>query len=171
MENRQSKIQWFIGALALLLDQLSKLLSERCLMDKPISLIPGVLELHYLENRGAAWGMLQGARFFFIPLTVLLVGLLVWFYIRERKQLSALSSSILFLILAGALGNFIDRLFLGYVRDMIYVSLIDFPVFNIADSAIVIGAGLLVIETLSKRKGLLDIAENYFKSKKKQEEA
>lgn len=76
-----------------------------------------------------------------------------------------LSRCILLLLFAGALGNLVDRVLLGYVRDMIYVSLIQFPVFNIADSSIVIGAGLLIIETLFLKNGIFDLMEKKNKTK------
>lgn len=76
-----------------------------------------------------------------------------------------LSRCILLLLFAGALGNLVDRVLLGYVRDMIYVSLIQFPVFNIADSSIVIGAGLLIIETLFLKDGIFDLMEKKNKTK------
>jgi len=142
-----------LAALILLLDQGTKLWAYRVFRAKPLVLIPGALELTYLENRGAVWGLMQGWRIVFLVATFLFLIVLLWFYLRKRREMSALTRVILSLLFSGAVGNLIDRLFLGYVRDMIYFSLINFPVFNVADSAITIAACLLILETFfSKRK-------------------
>lgn len=161
-------MEWIMALLVLIVDQLSKVYAAQVLSAEALVLIPGVLELTYLKNTGAAWGMFQGARIPFILLTVAFLALGLWFYKKKRLELSRLSRAILLLILSGALGNLIDRTFLGYVRDMIYFSLIDFPVFNVADSAIVIGAILLVLETLFTKNGLLDTLEKMLEKRPKQ---
>jgi signal peptidase II len=86
--------------------------------------------------------------------------------------MSVLTRIILALLFSGAIGNLIDRIFLGYVRDMIYVSLINFPVFNVADSAITIAAVLLVIETffIKGRVTTFDLMEACFPKKNKKTE-
>ena len=134
----------------LLLDQVSKYLTDLFLVPLGSScvLIPGVLQLTSAHNRGAAWGMMQGKRFFFIGLTVLVCVLIVFYLIKRRKTLPVIPRIILALILAGAVGNLIDRIAFGYVRDMIYFILIDFPIFNVADSALTIGCVLLCINIL-----------------------
>lgn len=159
-------MEWIIALLVLIIDQLSKLYAAQVLSKGALVLIPGVLELTYLKNTGAAWGMFQGARIPFILLTVAFLILCLWFYKKKRGELTKLSRIILLLIFSGALGNLIDRVVLGYVRDMIYFSLINFPVFNVADSAIVIGAILLVLETLLTKNGLLDVLEKTLDKKK-----
>lgn len=159
-------MEWIIALLVLIADQLSKLYTAQVLSKGALVLIPGVLELTYLKNTGAAWGMFQGARIPFILLTVAFLVLCLWFYKKKRVVLTKLSRIILLLIFSGALGNLIDRVVLGYVRDMIYFSLINFPVFNVADSAIVIGAILLVLETLFTKNGLLDVLEKTLDKKK-----
>ncbi len=160
-------MEWIIALLVLAADQLSKVYAAQVLSKGALVLIPGVLELTYLKNTGAAWGMFQGARIPFILLTVAFLALCLFFYGKKRGNLTKLSRIILFLIVSGALGNLIDRMFLGYVRDMIYFSLIDFPVFNVADSAIVIGAILLVLETLFTKNGLLEVLEKTLEKKPK----
>lgn len=164
-------MEWIIALLVLIIDQLSKIYAAQVLSKGALVLIPGVLELTYLKNTGAAWGMFQGARIPFILLTVAFLVLCLWFYKKKRSELTKLSRIILFLIFSGALGNLIDRVALGYVRDMIYFSLINFPVFNVADSAIVIGAILLVLETLLTKNGLLDVLEKTLDRKKPVEKA
>ena len=97
-------------------------------------LISGVLSLGYVENRGMAFGFLQGGRVLFIVLTVLILVILALAYhaIPEKKRFWPLSLGVLF-ISAGAVGNFIDRLRLGYVIDFFRLDFMDFPLFNLAD--------------------------------------
>ncbi len=97
-------------------------------------LLPGVLRLSYVENRGMAFGLLQDARTFFLITTILVFCLfcLAFHAIPEKKRFAPLSAGIV-LLMAGALGNFIDRLRLGYVVDFLQLEFIDFPVFNLAD--------------------------------------
>ena len=156
-----------LTVLILVLDQGTKIWAERALTAKPLVLIPGVLELTYLENRGAVWGLMQGWRVVFLIATVVFLGFILWFYCKKRKDMTGLTRLILALLVSGAIGNMIDRVFLGYVRDMIYVSLIDFPVFNVADSAITIAAALLIIETLfiKGRTTTFDLMEQCFPKK------
>ena len=146
----------------LVLDQASKIICAAWLPTLPnhtYPLIDGVFELAYVENRGAAFGVLQNARWFFIVLTVAACAALIWFMVKQHHKLHKLMRVCLALIVAGALGNFIDRLFLGYVRDMFYFSLINFAVFNVADAAISVGGVLLVIDVLFCKKGKAVLAE------------
>ena len=134
-------------ALLLVLDQITKLLAIRNLMGKdPFVIWKGVFELTYLENRGAAFGMLQNRKIFFVIMTVAVLGLIVYFYSRTplAKRYLPMRICIIFLA-AGALGNFIDRLFRGYVVDFFYFSLIDFPVFNVADIYITVTFVVLTV--------------------------
>ena len=129
------------------LDQISKYLAVIFLKSQPsFTVIPKVLELCYVENRGAAWGLLSGfaaARYLFVALAAAAVVLLASSYVRITGQKLL---SFLFLVLAaGAAGNAIDRFFLGYVIDFIYISLIDFPVFNIADCYITVSAACFLL--------------------------
>ena len=118
-----------------LLDQWTKHLAIIHLKDQnPITIIEGVFELHYLENRGAAFGMLQDQRIYFYFSMLLITVLVIWFYLKvpmTTKYLPLRICSIF--ILSGGLGNFIDRARLNYVVDFFYFKLIDFPIFNVAD--------------------------------------
>ena len=132
--------------IATFLDQYTKKLAVTHLMGKaPIVLIPGVFELRYVENRGAAFGMMQGGRvLFFILTAVVLVGILYILKIlpsTKRFLPLALTLSLLFY---GAVGNLVDRVLNGYVVDFLYFSLIDFPVFNVADIYVTVSAFLLL---------------------------
>ena len=116
------------------LDLMTKLWAQNTLPEKPIILIQGVFELRYLENRGAAFGLLQNQRTFFIILTVIFLAAMVYVYMRIPPDKKFLPLRLLVIIVsAGAFGNFYDRLKLTYVRDFLYFSLIDFPIFNVAD--------------------------------------
>ena len=140
---------FLITVICIVLDQLTKYLAVRFLSGIPTyPLIENVIHFTYVENRGAAFGMLQNAQVFFIIATVIACGAMLYFMIKEYKRMHTAMRISLALIFAGALGNFIDRVALGYVRDMLYFKLIDFPVFNVADSAICIGAAILIIDVL-----------------------
>lgn len=109
-------------------------------------IIKNVFVLQYLENRGAAFGMLQNQRIFLLTLTtVILIALIVVYQkIPSGKRFHILR--ILDVILAaGAVGNMLDRFFRGYVVDFLYFKLINFPIFNIADCYVVISAILAVL--------------------------
>ena len=129
----------------IVLDQLSKLLAVKLLA--PMGSVPlweGVLHLTYVENRGAAFGMLAEHRWVFMSIsTIAIIAIAIYLY--SGRNTSKLYTSALMLIVSGGIGNMIDRIALGYVVDFIDFALIDFAVFNIADSLVCIGAGLLVL--------------------------
>lgn len=117
---------------------------------KPLSnidLIPNVLSLTYVQNRGAAFGIMQNARWFFIIITVAVLSAMIIFIIKKRPLKPLLKWSLSFII-AGALGNLTERVLNGFVVDMIRVHFFDFPVFNFADCLIVSGTFLLCIYIL-----------------------
>lgn len=112
----------------------------------PIIIWNKVFELTYVENRGAAFGMLQNQRIFFLIFTILIVGAIYYFYLKIPRTKHFLLLRIAGLVFfAGSLGNWIDRLRLSYVVDMFYFSLIDFAVFNVADSYVVVSTILFAI--------------------------
>ena len=106
--------------------------------------IPGILKFTYIKNEGASMGILAGQKIILIILTFVILGIGVCFF-AKRKPTHPLVLTASSLILGGALGNLVDRVWLGYVRDFIDLQFIKFYVFNIADCAICIGAGLLLI--------------------------
>ncbi|MDO4477721.1 MAG: signal peptidase II [Lachnospiraceae bacterium] len=112
----------------------------------PLPLINNVLEFHYLENHGAAFSLLQDARVFFIIITAifLAVALYVLIKVPNTRRFLLMRLTIL-VIMAGAVGNLVDRIVFGYVRDFIYFSLIDFPIFNVADIYVSVGVAVLVL--------------------------
>lgn len=106
--------------------------------------IKGFMSLAYLRNYGAAWSILQNQQWFFTIVTIAAVTGLIWYYVKQIKgNLWTLFS--LALMIAGALGNFIDRIRLGYVVDMFHLDFISFPVFNVADMCLSVGVGILFI--------------------------
>lgn len=136
----------FISIVLLLaVDQLSKAAAAVCLRGKEgMLLLKDVFELQYVENRGAAFGILQDQQWLFFIVTVLAVGLLTFVYMKlpERKKYRPLRICYIFLC-AGAVGNLIDRMIRGYVVDFFYFKLIDFPVFNVADIYVTVSMAAL----------------------------
>lgn len=145
---KKKMLFFFIGTgLLIFLDQITKIIAEALLKDKePFIVIKGVLQMYYLENRGAAWGMMQGAQIFFIILTFAVMGLVVYLTARipARKRFYPLTVFTT-LIFAGGIGNLIDRCSLGYVRDFIYFYGINFPIFNVADICVSVGVIILAV--------------------------
>lgn len=145
MENKKSSIVYGICGLAGILlltfiDQWTKYLAVLHLKNQEsIVLIPGVFQLQYLENHGAAFGILQGQQWIFFLMTIVYLVAAVWIYLRIPKTKKYFPLHMIAVVLtAGALGNFIDRISLGYVVDFFYFSLIDFPIFNVADIYVVL---------------------------------
>ena len=149
--------------IGILLDQLTKLIAVRML--KPIDTFPiikNVLHLTYVDNRGAAFGMLADQRWIFIIVsTVTLVCMCLYLY--SGKAEGRLMTVSLSMIISGGIGNMIDRIALGYVVDFIDFRLINFAVFNGADSFVCVGAGMLVLALL------IDIVNEAKKNKKDSE--
>ncbi|MGN0484121.1 MAG: signal peptidase II [Lachnospiraceae bacterium] len=154
MESTKHRKKMLYGALItiflIVLDQLTKYLAIEHLQNRtPFVLIQNVFELQYLENRGAAFGILQGKKWLFVILTVLVVGFLGYVY--RRIPMTAhfrLFRVIAILFLAGALGNFIDRVARNFVVDFFYIRLIDFPIFNVADIYVTVATALMLIAIL-----------------------
>ncbi len=128
------------------LDQFTKELTIAHLKEKPLELIPGVFELTYVENRGSAFGMMQGQFTFFYIMTGIVLAALIYTIIRTpfHKRYGWMLS-VQLLLFSGAVGNLIDRVFRGFVVDMLYFKLIDFPVFNVADCYVTVSCVLLFI--------------------------
>ena len=140
---------WCIPLVAVLIiiDQITKRIAVNVLADGlRIPLINGVLEFTFVQNRGAAFGIMQNALPFFVVITLAALCVITYFllHIPSQKRYLPLRICLCF-IAAGAIGNFIDRLRRSYVRDFIYFSLIDFPVFNVADIYITCATILLVL--------------------------
>ncbi len=128
------------------IDQIVKYSVSIALASIPITLIPKILELTYLENRGAAFGIMQGKSLFLIGFPIIILIGLLWFYksLGDSKA-DKVSKVALVLVISGAIGNLIDRAMNGYVVDMFNFLFIDFPVFNMADIFVVVGTACLII--------------------------
>ena len=136
--------------LLIAIDQYTKHLAVLHLKDKPAyPIIQGVFELHYLENRGAAFGMLQNQKGFFLLISsiVLIAICYILFKMPEDKKYNSMHI-LLVLIASGAVGNMIDRIRLEYVVDFFYFVLINFPIFNMADIYVSVACVLLAIVML-----------------------
>lgn len=153
-----------IIALGIILDQITKILSVKYLTKietKP--LIKDVLHLTYVENDGAAFGMLDNARWVFLSVstvTIIVMAFLLFSGYVSKNKLYTVSLSML---VSGGIGNMIDRFAYGYVVDFIDFRLINFAVFNVADSIVCIGAGLLILALI------LDIIKEQKNSKRDNE--
>ena len=152
--------------LLVVIDQLIEVWVVNTIKDKPLPIIDGVLELHYLENTGAAFGMLKDKQWIFYLLTVIVLAAVIFLIIRIFRQLQRYLGKVYenesifkkksydqcifmfytFAVLcAGAVGNMIDRIVNGYVVDYIYFKVINYPIFNFADICVNVSAIMLVI--------------------------
>ena len=146
----------------IIIDQLTKLLATLYL--KPVGTVPIIedaVHLTYHTNRGAAWGMMADSRWIFMTVsTVAILAMLVYLYggLSERR----IYTVSLAMIISGGIGNMIDRVALGAVVDFIDFRIIDFPIFNGADSFVCVGAGILILALV------LDIVKEAKATKKKE---
>ena len=132
------------GIIFLLIDQLSKgLISLYIPLNESIKLT-NFLSITYVQNIGAAFSILQGARWLFIILGIIALNIIYIFFIKDKK-LTNFEIIIYALMLSGIMGNIIDRVLYGYVIDFIDITLFNFAIFNFADSFIVISVILLVV--------------------------
>ena len=141
-----------LGVLLIAADQITKVLAVRFLKGQSaFVLIDGVFELRYLENTGIAWGMFSGTQYIFAACAALVVILilivLTWIPADRHFFVMKLCLAVLG---AGAAGNMIDRILRGYVVDFFYFSLIDFPIFNVADCFVTVSGIILIIILLFK---------------------
>jgi signal peptidase II len=148
-----------LSALVVLIDYILKILVINNL--KPIgsiTVIPDLFSLTYVENKGAAFGMLSNARWIFIVFTIVVIIFLIVFLFYKKPKSKLINASLV-LIIGGGIGNLIDRIFYGYVVDYLSLSFFS-PVCNFADYCVTIGAFLLIIyllffsDYLKKDKGI-----------------
>jgi signal peptidase II len=161
-----------IISLLLSLDQWTKQLATLHLQNKPeIPIWDGVLELRYLENRGAAFGLLNNQKGFILFVTFVFMLVLLFFVWKLPNQKKFRSVHILLsFIIAGGLGNMLDRFRLDYVIDFIYFVLIDFPIFNLADTyvtvAIIVLSALFLFVFQEKDFDFLSFKQNQYREMK-----
>lgn len=172
MSKHKSKIKgiavfFLIMLAAVLFDQWTKYLAITHLQGKgTYPLIEGVLEFQFFSNTGIAWSMLEGQIIFILFMGIVFLAAVLFFVIKlpDVKKFRVLYF-LCGLLTGGAVGNMIDRICLGYVVDFIYFSLIDFPIFNVADICIVVSIILLAVLFLFVYKEE-DLAFLNFKQKK-----
>ncbi|ETT57303.1 signal peptidase II [Paenibacillus sp. FSL H8-0457] len=148
-------VYYLIAFVLFLIDQGTKyLIATRLELYEQIPVIGDFFLITSSRNRGAAFGILQDQLWFFIIVTIIVVGGIVWYLRKVSKEGRKLLPTALALVLGGALGNFIDRLIMGEVVDFLQFNFgsYTFPIFNIADSCIVIGVGLIILDTLLERR-------------------
>lgn len=146
-------IYWIISALIIGLDQWVKwLIVDNFALGETKSVIPGILSLNHIRNFGAAWSLLEGKMWFFTVVTIIAVVVILTLMIKNRSNGNRWFMIGLTLILAGAIGNFIDRVRLGYVIDMFQIDFMNFPIFNVADISLVIGVICVLIYIILDEK-------------------
>lgn len=129
----------------IVLDRISKQLVLKYISKGEIvKCIPGVFHLTYLENKGAAFGMLANNRWVFMVFSVVAIALMIWYIIKDNPQSMWVKTS-LGLLLGGGIGNMIDRVFRGSVTDFIDFEFVRFYVFNIADACVTVGCAILIV--------------------------
>ncbi|SFP90983.1 signal peptidase II [Butyrivibrio proteoclasticus] len=140
-------VDFLMIILLVFLDQFTKYLAVIHLEDKPaINIVKGVLELNFLKNSGAAFGLLQNQKVFFILVAVMILFIIAYVLFRmpDDKKYNIMHI-LLVLIASGAAGNMIDRVRNDYVVDFIYFVIINFPIFNVADIYVTVATFLFVI--------------------------
>ncbi|GIQ67938.1 lipoprotein signal peptidase [Xylanibacillus composti] len=150
---------WIIAAFIFAIDQLTKwIIKETMVIGERISVIGDFFSLTSHRNRGAAFGILQDQRWFFLIATVIIVAGVIWYMLKSVSQGKRLLPIALSLVLGGALGNFIDRLLAGEVVDFFQFRFMfdllgkavdyTYPIFNVADAAIVVGVALIFVDAI-----------------------
>ena len=128
-----------------IIDQLSKFFVESNLINIRIPVIDNIFYLTYLQNTGGAWGILENNKMIFIiAIPIILIAIII--YLLKSKNISKLERIGFCVLIGGAIGNYIDRIARGYVVD--FIDFIIWPVFNIADIAVVVGVGLIIVGTI-----------------------
>ncbi|MGX7375616.1 signal peptidase II [Carnobacterium maltaromaticum] len=145
-------VYYALAAVILVIDQITKYVVVNNIdLYEVKEVIPGILSWMYIRNTGAAWSILEGQMWFFYIITFAVVIAVIYIMQKYAKD-NWLFSLGLSLILAGALGNFIDRLRLGYVVDMIRLDFMNFPIFNVADMSLSIGVAVIILYVLLDEK-------------------
>lgn len=148
-------IIFVIAGLLILLDQLSKnFIVNHFALGKSKEVITNFFSISSHRNRGAAWGILQDSRLFFIIVTIIFIAILTYYLLKQNNSLSTLDKGTFALIYGGAIGNFIDRLTRHEVVDFLDFRIFgyDFPIFNLADCFICVGVVFLLFKIYKEDK-------------------
>ena len=147
------KKRGIVAVIVLLLIGLDQLVKNYVVQQIPLgevrSWIPNLVSLTYLQNRGAAFSMLQDQQWLFAVITLVVMVGAIW-YLHKHMEDSLCMVFGLTLIIAGGLGNFIDRMSQGFVVDMFHLDFINFAIFNVADSYLTVGVIILLIAMLKE---------------------
>ena len=147
------KKRGIVAVIVLLLIGLDQLVKNYVVQQIPLgevrSWMPNLVSLTYLQNRGAAFSMLQDQQWFFAIITLVVMAGAIW-YLHKHMEDSLWMVLGLTLIIAGGLGNFIDRMSQGFVVDMFHLDFINFAIFNVADSYLTVGVIVLLIAMLKE---------------------
>lgn len=132
--------------LLIIIDQVTKCVVVKNMYNSNITVLEGILSFTYVENKGGAYGIGNDSTLMFIIVNAIVITLITKFILSEKNDISTYILISLGLILAGGIGNLVDRIFRGFVVDYIdFNPLIKFPVFNIADICVVLGCMLIII--------------------------
>lgn len=144
---------FIIGFICTLLDQLTKLIITKCFeLNTGKIIIDNFFSLLYIRNTGAAWGILSNNTFLLIIISLLFLGVFIYFI--KKTSVTKMETYSYGLILGGIVGNLLDRIIRGYVVDFFNFKIFNYnyPIFNVADTFIVVGVTLIIIEEIIKYK-------------------
>ena len=149
MKNKKVNFLIIITIIAILLDQIIKIIISSKVFNSSILVIPHVLKLTYIQNTGAAFGIGSNSTSMFVAVNLVIIGLIIYFIFSKKEEISKLILIALHLIVAGGISNLIDRIIRGFVIDYIDISLlIIYPEFNLADIFIVVGCIIIAISLI-----------------------
>ena len=141
----QFALYCLFSAAIVVVDQITKYITVANIeLYADVPFIPGLLQLTYVQNTGAAFSSFEGQQWLFAIVFVVFTGMVFWEYFKSPMPFTTLERWCIFAIYGGGLGNMVDRIRLGYVVDMIETTFMEFPVFNVADCFITCGCILLI---------------------------
>ena len=144
----------FVGGIVAA-DQITKFLTvANIALYEDVPFLPGLLQLTYVQNTGAAFSSFEGQQWLFALIFAVFTGMIIWEFFKNSMKFTTFEWWCIAAIYGGGLGNMIDRVRLGYVVDMIETKFMEFPVFNVADCFICCGCVLLMVHLLIWNKEL-----------------
>lgn len=145
-------LYFILTTILVTIDQITKYLTVQNIGLYEIKeIIPNFLSFTYIQNSGAAWSLLEGKMWFFYIITIIVISFLLYYLYTEGRK-DKILGIILSIVLAGTIGNFIDRLIFQYVVDMIRLEFINFPIFNVADMLLTVGVAALLIYSIYEER-------------------
>ena len=149
IKNKKILFIVFIILISICIDQIVKQVIIKNILNSSIEIINGVLNFTYVENTGGAYGIGSNNILMFIIINVIIIGILMKFVISKRDEINNALLIAISLIIAGGIGNLIDRIFRGYIIDFIDINpVFKYPVFNIADIFVVTGCIVIAIDLI-----------------------